>query len=66
VTTQQNRPAWVEKAAEAVTALYQKQQQDVAHAKEHMQATQTKFRSDVSATKQQIADIIHRHYQEHK
>ena len=66
MTTQQKRPEWVEKAAEAVTALYSKQQQGVANAKEHVHAAEARFQSDVSATKQHIADIIHRHYQQQK
>ena len=66
MTTQQKRPEWVVKAAEAVTTLVAKQQQDVAHAKEHMQAAETRLKGDVHTTQQKIADIIHRHYQEQK
>jgi hypothetical protein len=64
--TQQKRPEWVQKAAQAVTALMHQQQQDVEHAKEHMQASEARLKTDAHTTQEKIADIIHRHYQEHK
>ena len=60
-TEQHHRPAWIQKAAVAVAAFY-----GTEHAKKNLETTEAKLKADAQATEQKIADIIHRHYQEHK
>jgi hypothetical protein len=64
--TQAKRPEWVEKAAQAVTELYQHQKEDVEHAKERLQASETTLKTDFQQNREKIADIIHRHFQAQK
>jgi len=75
--TQHKQPEWVRKAAQDVTAFLHQQQEHAALAKEHLQESQAKVKPDlqtaeakvkvdVQQTQEKIADIIHRHFQEHK
>ena len=59
--TQQKRPEWIKKAALAVAAFY-----GAEHAKEHVQASEARLKTDVHQTQEKVADIIHQHFQEQK
>jgi len=63
---QTKRPEWIEKAAQAATELYYRQQAGAERAKEHLQASEARLKTDVQQTQEKIADIIHRHFQEQK
>jgi hypothetical protein len=59
--TEQKHPDWVRKAATAVAALY-----GAKLVKEHMQTTEARLKTDAHQVEADIADIIHRHFQEQK
>ena len=59
--TEQKHPEWMKKAAVAVVALY-----GAERAKEHVQATGSRLKTDAQQVEEKVADIIHRHFQEHK
>jgi hypothetical protein len=59
--TEQKHPEWVRKAAMAVVALY-----GAKRAKEHVQTSEARLKTDAEEIEEKIADIIHRHSQEHK
>ena len=71
--TQQKRPEWIQKAAEAVTAFYHHEQDGAERAKERVQASEAKLKTDVHAAeakaadaREKVANIIHQHFQAHK
>ena len=76
--TEQKRPEWIEKAAQAVTEFYYHQQDAVQHVNELVQTDIAKTRADVRHvqgsirenqarnrdTEDKIAEIIHQRFQE--
>jgi hypothetical protein len=70
----EKRPEWIETAAQAVTELYQHQQEGLQHARESIEhgkdqvqslenKTKNFLQADLKQTQAEIAEIIQRHYQ---
>ena len=64
-TKQQHRPEWIGKAAKAVAALYVMHRAG-EHAKEQMKEHLEASGAKLKAEEEKIAEIIHRHFQEHR
>jgi hypothetical protein len=68
-TKQQHRPEWIGKAAKAVAALYvirRVGEHTKEQMKEHLQESEAKLKANAQEAEEKIAEIIHRHFQEHK
>ena len=64
--TQANRPEWIQKASQEVATLYQRGVEGAEHAKANAQASEQKIKNSVRASEEQIAEIIHKHFNAHK
>ncbi len=64
--TQQKRPEWIDKAAQAVTTFVHHEQEGLERMKENVQSSQAKLKADAQQTQEKIAGIIHQHFQGHK
>lgn len=72
--TTKKRPEWIESAAQAVTELYEHRQEDLLNANESIERGKDQIqegayrvkdfpKSEIRQSREEIAQIIHRHFQ---